>query len=135
MSSFASSSTQLKGICPATAPRTIGPYVHAMVHENTVYSTCIIPLDAATMTIVDGPAENQLRQIYRNLKIVLEEAGSSLDRIIKQNVFLTNFDDFEAFNKITEEFLGPHRPARSTMKVMELPKHAPMGMDVIAALK
>ncbi|GAA5866464.1 hypothetical protein JCM8547_000633 [Rhodosporidiobolus lusitaniae] len=126
---MSSSSAQLKGICPETAPRTIGPY------GDTVYSTCIIPLDASTMTIVPGPPENQLRQIYKNLKIVLEEAGSSLDLIIKQNVFLTDFNDFEAFNKVTEEFLGSHRPSRSTMKVMELPKHAPMGMDVIAALK
>ena len=54
--------------------------------------------------------------------------------IIKQNVYLTDFDDFEAFNKVSAEYLGDHRPARATMKVLELPKGARMGLDVVAAL-
>ncbi|XAO27178.1 hypothetical protein I312_106020 [Cryptococcus bacillisporus CA1280] len=126
--------TILKGISPDTAPKTIGPYVHAMIHQETVFTTCIIPLDPKTDELIGGKAEDQFRRIYTNLKIVLEESGSSLDRIIKQNIYLTNMEDFWAFNLVTEEFLGAHRPARATMQVLALPKGAPCGMDVVAAL-
>ncbi|KAF2152722.1 Endoribonuclease L-PSP [Myriangium duriaei CBS 260.36] len=124
----------MKGISPTRAPRTIGPYVHAMVHADLVFTTAIIPLDPATMHIVSGSPETQLRRIFENLKIILEESGSSLDHIIKQNVYLTDFDHFEAFNTVSAEYLGEHRPARATVKVLELPKNAPMGLDVVAAL-
>jgi 2-iminobutanoate/2-iminopropanoate deaminase len=86
------------------------------------------------MKIVEGSPEIQIRRIFDNLKIILEESGTSLDRIIKQNVYLTDFDQFEAFNTVSAEYLGDHRPARATMRVLELPKKAPMGLDVVAAL-
>lgn len=124
----------MKPICPERAPKTIGPYVHAVVHGEFVFTTACIPLDPATMKLVEGSAEDQLRRIFENLKIILEESGTTLDRIIKQNVYLTNFDDFEAFNTVSAEYLGEHRPARATMKVLELPKKARMGLDVVAAL-
>lgn len=124
----------MKTICPERAPRTIGPYVHAIVHNNLVFTTACIPLDPATMKIVDGGPEVQLRRIFENLKIILEESGTALDRIIKQNVYLTDFDDFEVFNKISAEYLKDHKPARATMRVLELPKKAPMGLDVVASL-
>ncbi|GLA07686.1 hypothetical protein AnigIFM60653_008924 [Aspergillus niger] len=127
-------SSTMKTVCPSRAPRTIGPYVHAIVHGNLVFTTACIPLDPSTMKIVGGGPENQLRRIFDNLKIILEESGTTLDRIIKQNVYLTDFEQFEAFNKVSAEYLGDHRPARATMKVMELPKNAPMGLDVVAAL-
>jgi 2-iminobutanoate/2-iminopropanoate deaminase len=125
---------RMKTVCPDRAPRTIGPYVHAAIHGDLVFTTACIPLDPETMQIVGGGPENQLRQIFENLKIILGEAGTSLDRILKQNVYLTDFEDFEVFNKISAEYLGEHKPARATMKVLELPKKAPMALDVIAAL-
>ena len=121
----------MKAICPDGAPRTSDPYVHAVVHGGFVFTTACIPLDPATMKIVGG---GQQKCIFDNLKIILEESGSSLDRIIKQNVCLTNFDDFEIFNKVSAEYLGDHKPARATMKVLEMPKQAPMGLDVVAAV-
>lgn len=124
----------MKAICPDRAPRTIGPYVHAVVHGGFVFTTACIPLDPVTMKVIDGSPEDQLRRIFENLKIILEESGTALDRIIKQNVYLTNFDHFEAFNVVSAEYLGEHKPARATMRVLELPKNAPMGLDVVAAL-
>lgn len=124
----------MKTICPDRAPRTIGPYVHAAVHGDFVFTTACIPLDPATMKIVEGTPEVQLRRIFDNLQIILEESGTSLNRILKQNVYLTDMDHFEAFNKVSAEYLGEHRPARATMKVLELPKKAAMGLDVVAAL-
>ncbi|KAK7424516.1 hypothetical protein QQX98_000481 [Neonectria punicea] len=117
----------MKTVWPDRAPRTIGPYVHAVVHGDLVFTTACIPLDPATMQIVGGGTEDQLRRIFDNLKIILEESGTSLDRIIKQNVYLTDFSQFEAFNKVSAEYLGDHKPARATMRVPELPKNAPMG--------
>ncbi|KAL7622543.1 hypothetical protein AAE478_008050 [Parahypoxylon ruwenzoriense] len=124
----------MKPICSDRAPRTIGPYVHAVVDGGSVFTTACIPLDPATINIIDGSPEDQLRRIFENLKMILEEAGTSLGRIIKQNVYLTDFDYFEAFNKASAGCLGDHKPARATLKVLELPKKAPMGLDVIAAL-
>ncbi|KAJ3458807.1 hypothetical protein MRS44_012916 [Fusarium solani] len=124
----------MKTICPDRAPRTIGPYVHAVVHGDFVFTTACIPLDPETNKLIEGDAETQLRRIFENLKIILQESGTTLNHIIKQNVYLTNFDDFEVFNKVSAEYLGEHRPARATMKVLELPKKARMGLDVVAAL-
>lgn len=124
----------MKPICPERAPRTIGPYVHAIVQDNLVFTTACIPLDPDTMKIVGGGAETQLRRIFDNLQIILSESGTSLKHIIKQNVYLTDFNDFEAFNKVSVEYLGDHKPARATIRVLELPKNAPMGMDVIAGM-
>ncbi|KAK7429773.1 hypothetical protein QQZ08_003618 [Neonectria magnoliae] len=113
----------MKTFCPNRAPRTIGPYVHAVVHGDLVFTTACIPLDPTTV-----------RRIFNNLKIILEESGTSLDRIIKQTVYLTDFSQFEAFNKVSAEYLEDHKPARATMRVLELPKNAPMGLDVVAAM-
>lgn len=124
----------MKSICPDRASRIIGPYVHATIHNNLVFTTACIPLDPAAMEIVPGTAEDQLRRIFENLKIILAEVGTTLDCIIKQNVYLTTFDDFEAFNKVSAEYLGAHRLARATMRVLELPKKALMGLYVVAAL-
>ena len=124
----------MKSIYVDRAPRTIGPYVHAVTHGGFVFTTACIPLDPATMKLVEGSPEDQLRRIFENLKIILEESGSSIHRIIKQNVYLTDFEDFEVFNQVSAEYLGDHMPARATMKVLELPKKARMGLDVVAAL-
>ncbi len=121
----------MKTIWPDRAPRTIGPYVHAVVHGGFVFPTACIPPDPAAMKIVRGGSENQLRRILENLEIILEE---SFDGYIKQNVYLTNFDDFEVFNTVSAEYLGDHKPARATMKVLVLPKQAPIGSDVVAAV-
>ena len=124
----------MKAICPSAAPPTIGPYVHAVVHGNLVFTTACIPLDPATMKIVEGGTESQLRRIFDNLKIILEASGTTLDKIIKQSVYLTDFQQFEAVNNVSAEYLGDHKPARATMKVVELPKKAQMAIDVVAAL-
>lgn len=125
----------MKAISPTRAPATIGPYVHAIVHKDLVFTTACIPLDPESMKLVPGNAETQLRRIFENLKIILEEAGTTLDRIIKQNVYLTDFEgQFEAFNTVSREYLGEHKPARATMRVLGLPKGAEMGVDVVAAM-
>lgn len=125
--------TTITGIAPSRAPKTVGPYVHATVHENTVYSTCILPIDPKSGQLVGDTAEERFRRIYQNLSVVLEEAGSSPQRILKQTLYLTDLADFYAFNKLTVEFLGDHRPARATVKVLGLPLEAPCGLEVIAA--
>ncbi|KEF51574.1 uncharacterized protein A1O9_12491 [Exophiala aquamarina CBS 119918] len=97
------------------------------------FTTACIPLDLATIKLVGRTGQDQLRRIFDNLKIILEKSGTSLDRIIKQNVYLTDFDDFEAFNQVSAEYLGDHKRVKATMKALELPKKAKMGLDVVAA--
>ena len=67
------------------------------------------------MEIVRGGAENQLRRIFDNLEIILDESGTTLDRIIQKNLYLTDFDYFEAFNRVSIEYIGERKPTRATV--------------------
>lgn len=116
------------------APGAVGPYSHAVIHNGTIFCSGQIPLDPETMELVEPTIAAQTRQVMANIKIVLEAAGSSLDRIIKTTVFLSSMDDFTGMNKVYEAALDGHKPARSTFAVGALPKGALVEIECIAAL-
>ena len=113
------------------APQAIGPYSQAVVVDGILYSSGQIALTPEG-ELVEGGVEEQTRQVLRNLSAVLEEAGSSLQRVIKTTIFLSNMEDFAAVNEIYAEFFGEHRPARSTVAVKTLPKEVLVEIDCIA---
>jgi 2-iminobutanoate/2-iminopropanoate deaminase len=88
--------------------------------------------DPKTHTVVQGPFSNQVRQCLENLKTVLEAAGSSLDRVLKCTVFLTDIADFPAMNEVFHTFFPTDPPARSTVAVKDLPGKSPIEIECIA---
>lgn len=122
-------------ITAAGAPPAIGPYSHAVAAGNLLFLSGQIPLAPDGSGAVLGTVEEQSRLALSNMQTVLEEAGSSLDLVVKAMVFLTDMDDFAAFNAIYEEFLGDSRPARSCVAVSQLPAGVRVEVEVIALLK
>lgn len=117
------------------APSAIGPYCHAVVHNDLVFCSGQIPLDPETMEMVGDTIEAQTEQVMKNIETVLTDIGSSLDRIIKATIFLDTMDDFAGMNAVYEKALNGHKPARSAFEVGRLPKDAKVEIECIAALK
>jgi 2-iminobutanoate/2-iminopropanoate deaminase len=114
------------------APKAIGPYSQALRTGDFIFTAGQIPLDPATMKLVEGDITVQTRQVLTNLSNILEAAGSSLRRVMKTTVFLANFDDFQAMNAVYAEFFGEQPPARSTVEVSRLPAGALVEIEAIA---
>lgn len=115
------------------APAAIGPYSQAMIANGMVFTSGQIALTPAG-DMVDGDVSAQCIQVISNLKAVLEEAGSSFDKVIKTTIFLADMDDFAAVNAIYGEAFGNHKPSRSTVAVKTLPKNALVEIDAIALI-
>lgn len=114
------------------APAAIGPYSQAVVHGNTVYCSGQIALDPETMNFSGKDVESQTRQVMENLKAVLLEAGSDLDKVIKCSIFLDDMSDFSAVNEIYGSYFTNNPPARETVAVETLPKNARVEISCIA---
>ena len=124
----------MRTIATASAPRAIGPYSQALVHDGLLYSAGQIALDPSTMELVDGDTAAQTEQVFANLKAVLEAARASLANVVKTTVYLADMADFQAMNAVYARHFGEHRPARSTVAAAALPKGARVEIDVIAAV-
>ena len=114
------------------APRAIGPYAQAIKVDGLLFTSGQIALDPTTGRLIDGDISAQTKQVLENLKAVLEAGGSSLDRVVKATVYLTDLSAFSKMNEIYAEYLGHTRPARSTAGVASLPLGASVEIDLIA---
>lgn len=113
------------------APSAIGPYGHANTAGDFVFVSGQLGIDPATEELLEG-VENQARQAFENLKVVLEEAGTSLDSVVKTTVFLSDMADFPAINEIYGRYFTANYPARSCVAVSTLPKNAEFEIEAIA---
>ena len=123
----------MKAVQTTKAPAAIGPYVQGMIVNGMFYSSGQIPLTAEG-NMVEGSITEQTHQVFANLKAVLEEAGSSLQQVVKTTVFIKDMNDFVTFNEIYGQHFGDHKPARSTVEVARLPKDAQVEIEVIAVI-
>jgi len=114
------------------APQAIGPYSQAIKANGFIFASGQIPLDPATMRIVEGGIEEQTGRVLDNLKAVLEAAGSSLDRVVKTTVYLADMNEFAAMNEIYAKYFGATKPARATVQVARLPRDVKVEIDVVA---
>lgn len=121
----------MKEVSTTKAPAAIGPYVQGMIVNNMFYSSGQIPLTAEGV-MVEGDIVAQTHQVFENLKAVLAEAGTSLDRVVKTTVFMADMNDFAEMNVIYANYFGEHKPARSAVEVARLPKDARIEIEVIA---
>ena len=113
------------------APDAIGPYSQAKVVGGLVFTSGQIAIDPATGAVEATTIEEQTHQVCKNLKAVLEAAGSSLDEAVKTVCFLKNMSDFAAFNGIYGEYFTS-KPARSCVAAAALPKDVLVEVEVIA---
>jgi len=114
------------------APKAIGPYSQAIRANGLVFASGQIPLDPATGELIQGGIAEQTERVLRNLKAVLEAAGSSLDSVVRTTVYLVDLGDFAEMNAAYGRFFKEAPPARSTVQVSRLPRDARIEIDVIA---
>ncbi len=114
------------------APKAIGPYSQAIVANGFVFTSGQIAIDPATNTLVEGDVAVQARRVLTNLKALLEDAGASLESVVKTTVFLHNMADFEAMNAVYAEFFKASPPARSTVGNLNLPRGVLVEIEAVA---
>jgi 2-iminobutanoate/2-iminopropanoate deaminase len=114
------------------APAAIGPYSQAIRAGGLLFTAGQIPLDPATMKLVDGDVTAQTERVMANLQAVLEAAGTSFARVVKTTCFLANLDDFAAFNAVYARAFGDAPPARSTVQAARLPAGALVEVECVA---
>ncbi len=123
-----------KVISTDKAPSAIGPYSQAIEINNMVYTSGVIPVIPATGEIAEGGVEAQAEQVCANIEAVLKKAGADMEAVVKTTCFLTDMENFAAFNEI----YGKHfisKPARSCVSVLALPAGALCEVEVIAHVK
>ncbi|MCL2706725.1 MAG: RidA family protein [Dehalococcoidia bacterium] len=121
----------MKNISANQAPAAIGPYSHAVEVSGMLYLSGQIALSSETGEIVQGGIAEQTEQVLRNIKSVLKAAGSDISRVVKTTCYLTNMNDFTAFNEIYARHFNS-KPARSCMAVSALPRGALVEIEVLA---
>lgn len=114
------------------APAAIGPYSQATKFNDMVFVSGQIAINPANNEFSDEDIQTQTRQVIENLKAILEKADSSLDKILKISIFLTDMKDFDNVNQIYSEYFGNSLPARACVEVSRLPRGAKIEMEAIA---
>jgi 2-iminobutanoate/2-iminopropanoate deaminase len=116
----------------APAPFKGAPYSQAIVAGGLVFVSGQLSLKPGDTALSAGSIEEQTEQAFANLRAILEEAGSGLDRLVKTTVFLQNLDDFQGMNSVYSQHVGGAAPARSTVEVARLPSGALVEIEAIA---
>ena len=122
----------MKVISTPNAPAAIGPYSQAIEIGDTIFTSGIIPIVPSTGNVLGYSVEEQTRQVLDNLKALLEDAGSSIENVIKTTVFIKNMDDFSKINDIYATYFTGVLPARSCVEVAKLPKNVKLEIEAIA---
>ncbi len=122
----------METISTENAPGAIGPYSQAIKANGMVFCSGQIPIDIATGEFVSNDVAEQTEQVLKNLKAVLEAAGSGLDKVVKTGVFLADMNDFAAMNEVYGRYFDSNKPARATIQAARLPRDARVEIDCIA---
>ncbi|MCR4693996.1 MAG: RidA family protein [Pseudobutyrivibrio sp.] len=123
-----------KVISTNQAPAAIGPYSQAIVVNDMVYTSGIIPVDPETGIIPEGAAA-QADRVFKSMSALLEEAGSSMANVVKTTVFIKNMDDFAAINEVYAKYFPEPFPSRSCIEVARIPKDVLLEAEAIATIK
>lgn len=118
-------------IATTKAPGAIGPYSQGITIGELVYTSGQLPINVET-GVMPETIEEQTRQSLENVKAILEHAGSSMDKVVKTTVFLSDMNDFAKMNEVYSSFFAEPYPARSAVQVARLPKDAKVEIEVIA---
>jgi len=116
------------------APAAIGTYSQAIRTGDLVFLSGQIPLDAATMEVIEGDFEARARQVFENLKAVAAAAGGDLNQVVKLTIFLTDLGNFATVNSVMEDYFDKPYPARAAVGVASLPKGVDVEADAVLDL-
>ena len=119
-------------ISTENAPKALGPYSQAIKANGMIYCSGQIPIDPAVNAVTAETIEDQTRQAITNLKNVLEKAGSSLSKVVKTTVFISDMNEFARLNAVYAEMFGDTKPARSCVQVARLPKDVKIEIEATA---
>nr|WP_307992157.1 RidA family protein [uncultured Niameybacter sp.] len=121
-------------IATTNAPSAIGPYSQGVLVTGgeMVFTSGQLPINPATGELVKDDIKAATKQSLENVKAILEEAGSSMDKVVKTTVFLNDIADFKAMNEVYAEYFKTDCPARSAFQVGKLPLEALIEIEVIA---
>src|SRR5690348_501052 len=109
-------------IATASAPKAIGPYSQAVIHNGMVFLSGQIPIDPSTNQLIEGDIAAQTERVLENVKAVLEASGSSLGQVLKTTVFLKDMGNFPKMNEVYSKYFSTNPPARSTVEAARLPR-------------
>ena len=123
----------MKAVSTDKAPAAIGPYSQAQIVGSLVYTSGQIPVDPATGSIPQG-VEAQAEQVFVNISMLLEAAGSDIGKVVKTTLFIKDMNDFAAVNAVYGKYFTQPYPARSCVEVARLPKDVLVECEVIAEL-
>ncbi|MCS4488561.1 RidA family protein [Streptococcus sciuri] len=116
------------------APKAIGPYVQGKIVGDFLFASGQVPLSPTTGAVIGETIEEQTKQVLSNVKAILKEAGSDFDQVVKTTCFLSDINDFAAFNAVYETAFNETFPARSCVEVSRLPKDVKVEIEVTAYL-
>ena len=119
-------------ITSENAPKAIGPYSQAIQTGNLLFLSGMLPINPATGEFASDEISGQTDQIFKNIKALLNDAGSGLDKVVKTTVFLSDMSHFAAMNEVYSGYFSQPYPARSAFAVKSLPKNALVEIEVIA---
>lgn len=120
-------------IKPAKAAPALGPYNHGVRIGDLLFCAGQIPIDPQQPNAsIAGDIREQTTRVIENVRLILEDQGLSLDRVVKTTVFMTNLGDFAAMNEVYAKYFTHDFPARSTVQVAALPRGANVEIEVIA---
>ena len=123
----------LKKVYTSNAPEAIGPYSQAIICGNMLFTSGQVPINPATGNVETEGITDQATQVMKNLSAVLEEAGTTFEKVVKTTCFLADMNDFAAFNAVYAEYFTS-KPARSCVAVKTLPKNVLVEVEVIAEI-
>lgn len=123
-----------RAIFTKNAPAAVGPYSQAMRAGDMLFVSGQIPFVPETMKLVSEDIKEQTRQSLENVKAILEEAGASLNDVVKAGVFIKDMNEFAAINEVYAEYFSENKPARACVEVARLPLDVRVEIEVIAYL-
>src|SRR5262245_48782627 len=126
--------TALTVVQTDNAPKAIGPYSQGIIAGGFIYTAGQGGIDPASGQTVAGGVEAETRQVWNNLKAVLEAAGSSLASVVKVNVYMVDLNDFGKMNAVYAEFFPNTKPARTTVQVAALPRGLLVEIECVAVI-
>lgn len=125
----------MKVVNTEKAPKALGPYSQGIIVDNLLFISGQIPFDPVTMQKVSENIKDQTRQSLENVKAIVENAGATMNDVVRCGVFLKNMDDFMAMNEVYAEYFSEWKPARSAVEVARLPKGVLVEIEAIVSLK